>query len=70
MKRVYADKSLGISSDIKFKQPEGYSDCDVSDPTSVQRAGAMGSGTGAKADSEPTEMPPPDNSGGWDQNPQ
>jgi penicillin-binding protein 1A len=38
IKRVYADKTLKIDPDIKFKQPDGYDDCDVADPTSVGRA--------------------------------
>jgi penicillin-binding protein 1A len=38
MKRVYADKSLDIRTDVKFKEPEGFDDCDVYDPTSVQRS--------------------------------
>jgi penicillin-binding protein 1A len=69
MKRVYADKSLGINPDVKFKAPDGFSDCDVTDPTSLQRAGTFGNGTGGGNDSEPSEQPPPDNNGGWDQNP-
>jgi penicillin-binding protein 1A len=38
MKRVYADKSLNIVRDAKFKQPDGFDDCNVYDPTSVDRS--------------------------------
>jgi penicillin-binding protein 1A len=46
MKRVYADKTLGIDPNARFKQPEGFDDCDVTDPTSAARAGTE---TGPKA---------------------
>jgi penicillin-binding protein 1A len=46
MKRVYADKTLGIDPNARFKQPEGFDDCDVTDPTSAARAGTE---TGTKA---------------------
>lgn len=36
MQRVYADKSLGISPEAKFEEPENYNECDVMiDPSSV-----------------------------------
>ncbi|MBZ0097729.1 MAG: transglycosylase domain-containing protein [Taibaiella sp.] len=36
MQRVYADKSLGISPESKFEEPENYNECDVMiDPSSV-----------------------------------
>ncbi len=38
MKRAYADKSLGLDPEAKFQQPEGFDDCDVSDPSSLQRS--------------------------------
>lgn len=38
IKRVYADRTLGISPDVTFKQPAGYNDCDVTDPTSGARS--------------------------------
>ena len=38
MKRVYADKSLDIVKDAKFKEPEGFDDCNVLDQTSVDRS--------------------------------
>jgi penicillin-binding protein 1A len=56
MKRVYADKSLKIDQNATFKQPEGFDDCDASDPTSAQRAGnEKGSKAGEKGTKEPME---------------
>ena len=39
IKKVYADKSLNIDPKATFKQPPGFDDCDVTDPTSASRAG-------------------------------
>jgi len=39
MKRVYADKTLKISPEAKFKEPDGFDDCDANDKTSEDRAG-------------------------------
>lgn len=39
MKRVWADKSLNISPEAKFKAPEGFNNCDATDPTSKSREG-------------------------------
>lgn len=38
MKRVYADKSLGIEEGAKFEAPENFRDCGFYDPMSEQRA--------------------------------
>lgn len=37
MQKVYADKSLDIREDATFKEPENFDDCNVYDPTSMQR---------------------------------
>lgn len=50
MKRLYADKSLDIRTDVTFKQPEGFDDCDVADPTSVDRSGTYNSSGNAPAE--------------------
>jgi penicillin-binding protein 1A len=57
MQRVYADKTLNIDANAKFKQPEGFDDCDATDPTSAARAGTeTGSKAGQKGDiQEPIE---------------
>jgi penicillin-binding protein 1A len=58
MKRVYADKSLGISTEVAFKQPDEFDDCDVFDPTSMQRSstyGASGYITDTTKSREPLE---------------
>lgn len=54
MKRVYADKSLDLDNSAKFKEPENFDDCDVLDPTSVDRQDYYdGMGTGqADGDNE------------------
>jgi len=57
MKRVYADRSLGIDPERKFIQPKGYDGCDVSDPTSSARAGTQTGGTGNAGDTDPQETP-------------
>jgi penicillin-binding protein 1A len=54
MKRVYADKSLGINPKATFAIPEGYVECDSNDPTSVQRSGLE---TGNKAPTENEDIP-------------
>jgi penicillin-binding protein 1A len=67
MQKVYKDKALEISTDIKFKQPEGFDDCDVLDPTSVSRSSTYTSsgvsptdstGRPIKEDEEPIEVVP------------
>ncbi len=57
MKRVYADKSLDITADATFKAPEGFNDCDVVDPTSLQRSSTYRS-SGYKDTTEPLEEVP------------
>jgi penicillin-binding protein 1A len=42
MQRLYADKSLEIRTDVTFKEPENFNDCDVLDPTSMQRSSTYG----------------------------
>ncbi|MCD6011737.1 MAG: penicillin-binding protein [Flavipsychrobacter sp.] len=37
MKRVWADKSLNIDPAATFKAPDGFNDCDATDPTSADR---------------------------------
>ena len=39
MRRVFADKALNIDPARRFKQPDGFSDCDAADQTSLDRAG-------------------------------
>ncbi len=55
MKRVYADKTLNIDQTKRFKQPDGFIDCDATDQTSAERAGLEKGGTG-KPGSEPEPM--------------
>lgn len=43
MQKVFSDKSLQISKDVKFREPEGFDDCNVLDPTSVQRSSTYNS---------------------------
>lgn len=51
IKRVYADKSLGIEASAKFTPPEGFQDCDFYDPTSLERAETIPYGSSANGDS-------------------
>ncbi|XZF14666.1 transglycosylase domain-containing protein [Chitinophagaceae bacterium MMS25-I14] len=39
MKHVYNDKTLDIKQDMRFKEPDNFDDCNVTDPTSLDRAG-------------------------------
>lgn len=55
MKRVYADKSLNITTEATFKQPEGFDDCNVFDPTSVDRSSYFSNGTGNTGTTDPVE---------------
>lgn len=64
IKRVYADRSLGISPDATFKVPDGYNDCDVTDPTSGARSSTYYSNglvPNSKDTSDPIETAPPGN---------
>ncbi len=61
MRRVYADRSLGIKTDEKFVAPEGFNNCEIQeDQINKERAQEAQKGT-----SEPPENPPTD--GVWDQ---
>ncbi|HXS35602.1 MAG TPA: transglycosylase domain-containing protein [Flavipsychrobacter sp.] len=60
IKKVYADKSLNIDPNATFKQPDGFNDCDVYDPTSLQRSSTYNTGNGSKNDSEVREEVPED----------
>ncbi|MBS1773844.1 MAG: transglycosylase domain-containing protein [Bacteroidetes bacterium] len=42
MKKVYADKSLDIRTDVTFQEPEGFDNCDGIDPTSLDRSKTTG----------------------------
>ena len=55
MKKVHADKSLGIEEEAKFTEPEGFQDCDFYDPTSMDR-GSM-SNYGERREKEDIEFP-------------
>ncbi|MDR3678476.1 MAG: transglycosylase domain-containing protein [Flavipsychrobacter sp.] len=64
IKRVYADRSLGISPEATFKVPSGYNDCDVTDPTSGARSSTYYSNglvPNSKDTSDPIETAPPEN---------
>jgi len=57
MKKVYADKSLRINNekidyDAVFKEPDGFDDCDVTDPVSEARKSTYGS---SRSEAEPVE---------------
>lgn len=52
MKKVYSDKSLDLDGNATFKQPENFDDCDVADPTSLERAGTYYSGSGQSSGDE------------------
>ncbi|MBA3827552.1 MAG: transglycosylase domain-containing protein [Taibaiella sp.] len=56
---AYADKALNINPDAKFKQPENFDDCDVSDPTSLERANTYNGSSKPADEPEPTEEVPP-----------
>jgi len=63
MKRVYADKNLNIEQTATFKPPDGYVDCDASDPTSVQMMSDHGNTEkgGQRKSEEPMEHAAPQN---------
>ncbi|MCW3120624.1 MAG: glycosyl transferase family 51 [Flavipsychrobacter sp.] len=52
MRRVYADKTLNIDPARRFKQPDGFNDCDAADPTSAERSGLEMGGSKAARDSD------------------
>ncbi|MGN6476487.1 MAG: transglycosylase domain-containing protein [Flavipsychrobacter sp.] len=51
MQKVYADKSLDVRTDVTFKEPDNFDDCDSYDPTSLQRMGTYNSSGYVPADS-------------------
>lgn len=56
MKRVYADPRTMINPDAKFIQPENFDDCNVYDPTSMDRSSTYNSSTGNQDEaSDPIE---------------
>ncbi len=63
IKKCYADPSLGIESGIRFKEPDGFNDCDSYDPTSESRVGTYGQGYVPNDTDDPQETVPP--SGDW-----
>lgn len=61
MQKVYADKTLDIRTDVTFKEPDNFNDCDVMDPTSMQRSSTYNTGSymnGAADTAEPVEEIP------------
>ncbi len=61
IKKVYADKSLGIDPDAKFTAPDNFRDCGFYDPTSEERARSFNSGrSGSNNDEENYEESVPD----------
>jgi len=64
MRRVYADKSLNIDPNKRFKQPDNFDNCDATDPTSDARSGTESS---TKKGTEPEE--PMEHSGRSDKDP-
>jgi penicillin-binding protein 1A len=79
IKKVYADKSIGIEPSAKFTPPPGFQDCDFYDPTSAERSETYPYGTEAldsagnpvrrspeeiNPGNEVEEVPDPDNE--WD----
>ncbi len=64
IRRVYADKTLGISPDVTFKAPNGFNDCDVVDSTSLSRSStywSKGIITNSKDTGDILETVPADN---------
>jgi penicillin-binding protein 1A len=63
MKKVYADKTLGIEEAAKFIPPDNFQDCEFYDPTSAQRAetipyGSQGNDSLHQSDQEPVPVFP------------
>jgi len=59
MKKVYADKALDIVETATFKQPDNFDDCNVMDPTSLQRSSTYNSnGYGGMDTTDPIEEIP------------
>nr|HQE12952.1 hypothetical protein [Flavipsychrobacter sp.] len=55
MKKVYADKTLGIDETAKFTEPDGFKDCAFYDPGSEERAGTTPHGQSSTGNEEDTE---------------
>lgn len=69
MKKVYADRSLGLDAKATFQEPENFDDCDVADPTSVLRSdtywssgsvGGSSSSSSSGSSTSGTEQAPPE----------
>lgn len=58
MKKLYADKEIDISPEAQFERPEYFDDCQVIDPTSLQRSGYPGSYSPYNDSSDPIEEIP------------
>lgn len=58
MKRVYADKSLGIEESASFEAPENFRDCGFYDPMSAQRAATYENATRGNDSSSTEEFVP------------
>src|SRR5690606_22843380 len=60
MKKVFADEKLQIRTDVEFKASEGFDDCAVFDPTSMQRSSTYNSSGYSEGNdsSEPIEEMP------------
>ncbi len=54
-KKVSADKTLDISPDAKFKEPDNFDDCDVTDPNSVMRAGLNNGSVGGNGEEDESQ---------------
>jgi len=60
IKKVYADKTLGIEQSAKFIPPDNFQDCEFYDPTSLERSETIPySGTNHSGGGDST-APPPD----------
>lgn len=64
IKKCYADPSLGIDPNIRFKEPEGFNDCNSFDPTSESRVGTYGNGYHPADDTDDPQEPVQPN-GDW-----
>jgi penicillin-binding protein 1A len=56
-KKIEADKSLDIRSDLKFQMPENFDDCDMGyDQASMDRAGLNSGGMGGSSDDDEVDV--------------
>ncbi|RYZ54758.1 MAG: penicillin-binding protein [Sphingobacteriales bacterium] len=60
MKKVFADKTLGIEKSAKFIAPDNFQDCEFYDPTSLERAETTPYGSVGESHSADTTLPPTD----------